>query len=695
MSREDSTPPAEWVHSLADVADDPRCGGKARGLAKLIAAGQPVPPGIVIDSRAFASFVGPLTIDGTSTEPNHDLSHRLFAGATVPPALLDEVRRHVAAPLLAVRSSATIEDAAAGAGAGLFSSKTAVAQDQLAGAILFVWQSALSAAVAAYARRRDAAVEIAVIVQPFIEGEPITVYTRPPGAPAADEVLVQRGSSLERISRISAQWMVCLALRAEAAIGATDGADVEMIQPPDGGPLTIVQARPIIHPTKARRMPMPAPLLAALVADGRKWTWDVTHNPDPLSVAQAELVERVERAGVAPFSLRSCSGYLYSAALDSAMAITLPENITDDDLEVRVTDIEQRLASALGLLHHPEFGWHSATEDRPGLDEAVARYVAFYKIWTNELSPLIGAARRRVAHHDVATIERPSSIEGLLKRAAVGELTIVEVLKHVGDLAPAWDVAVPTYSENPRLILEAVSRARALLAPHLSPLETTEIRPQRSFSAKRGAAQDAASTLSASLIADLAERDDQWFARAQFFVRSRLMFRGIELGLEKDDVYWLPFDELIAGIDADTARRRAAGARAAMARAAQWDPPLVVHGGIASDATRDPSARELRGVAGGVGRAVGRVVRYASLASAVMAKPGDVIVARAITPALAVMVIGCAAIVSETGGLLDHGAAMARELGIPCVVGCTDAWRVLEDGALVEVDGDAGVVRMR
>jgi pyruvate,water dikinase len=58
------------------------------------------------------------------------------------------------------------------------------------------------------------------------------------------------------------------------------------------------------------------------------------------------------------------------------------------------------------------------------------------------------------------------------------------------------------------------------------------------------------------------------------------------------------------------------------------------------------------------------------------------------------MVEGCAALVSETGGLLDHGAALARELGIPCVVGCRGAWSSLADGMLVSVDGDAGLVSL-
>ena len=85
-------------------------------------------------------------------------------------------------------------------------------------------------------------------------------------------------------------------------------------------------------------------------------------------------------------------------------------------------------------------------------------------------------------------------------------------------------------------------------------------------------------------------------------------------------------------------------------------------------------------------------MRFASLAEARAVADDDVVVTRAVTPALAMIVDGCAALVSETGGLLDHGAALARELGITCVVGCTGAWSQLDDGTAVCVDGDAGIV---
>ena len=48
------------------------------------------------------------------------------------------------------------------------------------------------------------------------------------------------------------------------------------------------------------------------------------------------------------------------------------------------------------------------------------------------------------------------------------------------------------------------------------------------------------------------------------------------------------------------------------------------------------------------------------------------------------------AIVTDRGGLLSHAAIVAREYGIPAVVGCTEATAVIADGARVRVDGRAG-----
>ena len=49
-----------------------------------------------------------------------------------------------------------------------------------------------------------------------------------------------------------------------------------------------------------------------------------------------------------------------------------------------------------------------------------------------------------------------------------------------------------------------------------------------------------------------------------------------------------------------------------------------------------------------------------------------------------------AAVVSDTGGILSHCAVVAREYGIPAVVGTGNATARIHDGQLIEVDGDAG-----
>ena len=53
-----------------------------------------------------------------------------------------------------------------------------------------------------------------------------------------------------------------------------------------------------------------------------------------------------------------------------------------------------------------------------------------------------------------------------------------------------------------------------------------------------------------------------------------------------------------------------------------------------------------------------------------------------------------AAIVTDTGGILSHSAVVAREYGIPAVVGTGKATMMIQDGQTIEVDGDKGLVRL-
>jgi rifampicin phosphotransferase len=75
-------------------------------------------------------------------------------------------------------------------------------------------------------------------------------------------------------------------------------------------------------------------------------------------------------------------------------------------------------------------------------------------------------------------------------------------------------------------------------------------------------------------------------------------------------------------------------------------------------------------------------------------QPGDILVARITTPSYNVLLPMLAGIVTDRGGILSHPAIVSREYGIPGVVGARGATERIPDGARVEIDGDAGTVRL-
>ena len=73
-------------------------------------------------------------------------------------------------------------------------------------------------------------------------------------------------------------------------------------------------------------------------------------------------------------------------------------------------------------------------------------------------------------------------------------------------------------------------------------------------------------------------------------------------------------------------------------------------------------------------------------------EPGEILVVNNIDPGWTPVFPLLAGLVTETGGILSHGAILAREYGIPTVTGVTGATKRLETGMVVEVDGNRGVV---
>ncbi|PWF39448.1 PEP/pyruvate-binding domain-containing protein [Massilia glaciei] len=102
---------------------------------------------------------------------------------------------------------------------------------------------------------------------------------------------------------------------------------------------------------------------------------------------------------------------------------------------------------------------------------------------------------------------------------------------------------------------------------------------------------------------------------------------------------------------------------------------------------------ELVGIAVSPGRATGRVKILRNAHEKAIEK-GDVLVAFTTDPGWTPLFVNAVAVVLEVGGVLQHGAVVAREYGKPCVVGIGDVLTRLHDGQMVEVDGTTGVVRI-
>jgi pyruvate,water dikinase len=102
----------------------------------------------------------------------------------------------------------------------------------------------------------------------------------------------------------------------------------------------------------------------------------------------------------------------------------------------------------------------------------------------------------------------------------------------------------------------------------------------------------------------------------------------------------------------------------------------------------------LRGLAGSPGQARGpaRVVR--SLAEADNVTPGDILVAETLSSSWTPLFAVVAGVVTDTGGILGHAAVVAREYGIPAVLGTEIGTSSIRDGQLVELDGNQGIVRI-
>ncbi len=100
----------------------------------------------------------------------------------------------------------------------------------------------------------------------------------------------------------------------------------------------------------------------------------------------------------------------------------------------------------------------------------------------------------------------------------------------------------------------------------------------------------------------------------------------------------------------------------------------------------------VRGLGASPGRATGAVRVLASPGEGAAMLAGEILVTRMTSPDWVPIMRRAVAIITDSGGMTSHAAIVARELGLPCIVGTHNATRVLATGNVVTVDGQVGAV---
>ncbi|HKN37806.1 MAG TPA: PEP-utilizing enzyme [Acidimicrobiia bacterium] len=161
-----------------------------------------------------------------------------------------------------------------------------------------------------------------------------------------------------------------------------------------------------------------------------------------------------------------------------------------------------------------------------------------------------------------------------------------------------------------------------------------------------------------------------------------------------DDVFYLTMDE-IRGAPPSNARDLVATRRALRAAYEKLDVPDSWIGQPEPVAAAEAAAERVTtvsGIAAAHGVAEGRARVLASADDCLDLEPGEILVCRTTDPSWASAFHLAAGVVIDIGSTSSHGAIVAREMGLPCVIGTGNGTALLRTGDLLHVDGGTGVV---
>jgi rifampicin phosphotransferase len=167
---------------------------------------------------------------------------------------------------------------------------------------------------------------------------------------------------------------------------------------------------------------------------------------------------------------------------------------------------------------------------------------------------------------------------------------------------------------------------------------------------------------------------------------------------EPEDIFFLRFEELQEVVRANRAEERLVRRRKDAFRSNQaLTPPRVItsDGEVITGAYRRDGvpAGALVGLPVSAGTVEGRARVILNISEADL-EPGDILVTAYTDPSWTPLFVVISGLVTEVGGLMTHGAVIAREYGLPAVVGVEQATRLIQDGQRVRVHGTDGYVEI-
>jgi len=307
----------------------------------------------------------------------------------------------------------------------------------------------------------------------------------------------------------------------------------------------------------------------------------------------------------------------------------------------------------------------------------------------------------------------PADLSGAFRRGDLPSLLQHELdtfLERYGHRAIAEiDLGLPRWSEDPAHLLGAIANYQRLDVAALAPdaqfsrgAREAEAMVATLLSRVHGPRRMLARALLRRVRALAGAREAPKFHVIRVFARGRAILAPVGDALAAagriaaaDDIWFLTIPDARRAVAGEDLRDVVAARRSEYRRELRRRhiPRVLLSDGTDAEAAFASPAADaaIRGTPASPGTARG-VARVMLTPAGARLEPGEVLVAPATDPGWTPLFLTASALVMEMGGMMSHGAVVAREYGIPAVVGVPNATERIVTGQRIIVDGSAGTV---